>query len=526
MITIFNGRSRSISGESNSVYAQVDVEMRERLRLFKQGTNLNPWAVFTCLALHANSDGWAFPSTPTIKGETGLSSDSAISSAISHLRQLQIDGKSILRHYRVKNLDGTWGKSYYHIFPENGGAERLPDNVSADLFHVWEPEKIENKQSTPHDTTGGITSHGNSTDGTAGDSLSRTIPEVEPSLEEELNSLAETPSGVPSTHESAPFDKTLDISSKEETPEPAPVEQKSLDIEPDKTPAIQEKIEEPPSSAPPPKGGRKRKERKPWSDLTDAMHDAMPDYVRPDGKPHYGKNDQPSHELYDSGRTAEDVAVYVAWAYEFDSWLRTNGPGGTAIPITMHRVKDKMTSEALTKARQWHSRKTQHNGNSSDNPYLQDAYFSREESTEPEPLLLPERKLEPISDRMLNAWIATTGEYKIQLNAATYNEYFFRTKPIGVDGHRLVLEAAEDYTREKIERFIRVSMTDKINRFFWGLRERTHEWEIKVVVDGDLAYREIENNPAMTSPSSPDRECTGAGARVDYNTERVTGEVG
>jgi len=125
MITIFNGRTRSVGGSTESFFMQVDVLMREHLHVFRNGNDANALSVFMAIALHANADGWAWPSTPLLSEETGLITEAAISRCIQHLRTVRIDDHPILHHYRIKEK-GRWGRSYYHIFPDAGGAENLP----------------------------------------------------------------------------------------------------------------------------------------------------------------------------------------------------------------------------------------------------------------------------------------------------------------------------------------------------------------------------------------------------------------
>ena len=163
MFTIFNERSRSISGEHQDVYAKIDVQMRKYINLFRQNKDLNAWGVFTVIALHSNGSGWSWPSTPTIEKETGLISEEAISRAIKHLRTICIDGHVLMHHYRQRMSNGQWGRSYYHVFPEAGGIEDMP---VANLV-LWQPPPPQQGVAEPVLVQGG-------------DSLSRTILEPEP----------------------------------------------------------------------------------------------------------------------------------------------------------------------------------------------------------------------------------------------------------------------------------------------------------------------------------------------------------
>jgi hypothetical protein len=57
MISFFNGRTRSLGGQSTAVFAKVDVAFRDYLHLLK-GAHLG---VFLAIALHCNEEGWAWP---------------------------------------------------------------------------------------------------------------------------------------------------------------------------------------------------------------------------------------------------------------------------------------------------------------------------------------------------------------------------------------------------------------------------------------------------------------------------------
>ena len=115
MLGIFQGRGLFQEGEG--VFAQIDVTMREHLHEFNTGKSLNPLGIFLAIALHANKDGWAWPSRELIKKETGIKGDAAITSALKHLRGMKINGQRVFAHYRVQK-DGQWGQSAYLIFPD------------------------------------------------------------------------------------------------------------------------------------------------------------------------------------------------------------------------------------------------------------------------------------------------------------------------------------------------------------------------------------------------------------------------
>jgi hypothetical protein len=113
MISLFNGRTRSLgSGGKAGVFAQVDVSFRGYLHLMK-GAHLG---VFLAIALHADGDGWAWPSYATLARETGYSEDT-IRRALAHLCELEINGHRVLLRYQPKGEEGTFQSNRYLLFP-------------------------------------------------------------------------------------------------------------------------------------------------------------------------------------------------------------------------------------------------------------------------------------------------------------------------------------------------------------------------------------------------------------------------
>jgi hypothetical protein len=112
MISFFNGRKRSLGGETTEVFAKVDVSFRDYLHLLK-GAHLG---VFLAIALHSNEEGWAWPSYSTLARETGYSEDT-IRRTLTYLCELEIDGHRILLRYQPKTNDGTFQSNRYLLFP-------------------------------------------------------------------------------------------------------------------------------------------------------------------------------------------------------------------------------------------------------------------------------------------------------------------------------------------------------------------------------------------------------------------------
>ncbi len=112
MITIFNGRRRTLGeGPSPAVFAQIDLEMRQYLHLLKGA----PLAVLLAIALHADENGWAWPSYRVLAEETGYSEDT-IREALAYLCGLEINGRRVLLRYQRQSPDGK----FEHSTPKRG----------------------------------------------------------------------------------------------------------------------------------------------------------------------------------------------------------------------------------------------------------------------------------------------------------------------------------------------------------------------------------------------------------------------
>jgi hypothetical protein len=126
MISIFNGRKRSLGkGGREDYYLQMSVEFRQHLHLLK-GPKL---AIFMCIALHADKDGWAFPSVKTITKETGYGRD-AIFDNLKEMEDVRIGGHRILLRYQPRSKDGEFDSNRYLIFPSDEEVSRYGDSPS------------------------------------------------------------------------------------------------------------------------------------------------------------------------------------------------------------------------------------------------------------------------------------------------------------------------------------------------------------------------------------------------------------
>ena len=113
MISIFNGRERTLGGETSKVYAQVGVGFRDHLHNFK-GAKLG---VFLAISLHANKGGWAWPSVSLLSKETGYNAGT-INRALKELCTLTIKGERVLLKWQPKQKDsGQFHSNHYLLFP-------------------------------------------------------------------------------------------------------------------------------------------------------------------------------------------------------------------------------------------------------------------------------------------------------------------------------------------------------------------------------------------------------------------------
>lgn len=121
MITIFNGRCRGLAETpQRQVYIQVDVMFRDYLH-YLRGAKL---AVFMAIALHANEEGWAWPSYETLARETGYCQDK-IRDALNELCALEINGRRLLLRYQPRGEEGRFKPNLYLIFPTPEEVERF-----------------------------------------------------------------------------------------------------------------------------------------------------------------------------------------------------------------------------------------------------------------------------------------------------------------------------------------------------------------------------------------------------------------
>jgi len=129
MISFFNGRKRTLGGSTSEVYAQVSVDFRDHLHVFK-GARLG---VFLAIALHTDEDGWAWPSYELLARETGYSEDT-VSKALADLCTLTLEGCRVLLRYQPKGGgDGRFSSNRYLLFPS---PEEVAEYEGAGVRHL------------------------------------------------------------------------------------------------------------------------------------------------------------------------------------------------------------------------------------------------------------------------------------------------------------------------------------------------------------------------------------------------------
>ena len=112
VISIFNGRKRTLGGQTSSVHIQVSINFRDYLHTLKGA----PLAVFLSIALHSDEEGWSWPSRALIARETGYNTNT-ISQALSELCQTRIEDHRILLRYQPQAGNGNFKTNRYLIFP-------------------------------------------------------------------------------------------------------------------------------------------------------------------------------------------------------------------------------------------------------------------------------------------------------------------------------------------------------------------------------------------------------------------------
>jgi len=134
-LSLINGNKRELGDRPrDQVYVQFDVTSRENLHHFK-GASL---AVFMAIALHADRDGWAFPSQALLAKEIGYS-EWTVKQAIASLCELEIDGARVLLRVRAFDMErGKLTSNRYLVLPSPEEVEQY----AGETLHVDSKNRV------------------------------------------------------------------------------------------------------------------------------------------------------------------------------------------------------------------------------------------------------------------------------------------------------------------------------------------------------------------------------------------------
>lgn len=127
MITIFNGRTRTLKESGTSSFIQIEHRILKHMSMFTS----SEWMVFCALALHADQDGASFPSIPKLVSITGLSAPT-IRNAMTGLESKEIDGYKVIGR-SPRFVDKRQTSNQYVIFPGYQG-ESILDGEGKDSY--------------------------------------------------------------------------------------------------------------------------------------------------------------------------------------------------------------------------------------------------------------------------------------------------------------------------------------------------------------------------------------------------------
>lgn len=144
MFTIFNGRSLSFDSNKPIVYGQISIEFLKHMHEFT-GAKL---AVFMCLCLHSNSEGYSWPKIETIKRETGYKDNHTIYIALNELCEMKIEGKRILSREKDTVEGSSYMRNRYRIFPDAQSTSYKPDDDLPDDEYGFDGESVTTSKTT------------------------------------------------------------------------------------------------------------------------------------------------------------------------------------------------------------------------------------------------------------------------------------------------------------------------------------------------------------------------------------------
>lgn len=119
MITIFNGRTRTLKESGTSSFIQLEHRILQHMNKFTS----SEWMVFCAISLHADQEGVCFPSIPRLMKSTGLSAPT-IRAAIAGLETKEIEGCKVVSR-RMRFQEGRQTSNEYIILPGYQGESIL-----------------------------------------------------------------------------------------------------------------------------------------------------------------------------------------------------------------------------------------------------------------------------------------------------------------------------------------------------------------------------------------------------------------
>ena len=131
MVTIFNGRRRSLGGED--VHSGIFIQLYKELQPYLKEFTSAQWLVFTAIAFHIDADGWAWPGREKLAFDTGLNIET-VKVALEGLCRLRIEGNPVLLKYQPRR--GEEPAAYV----QKGGGQFLSNHYL--IFPSWEEVRI------------------------------------------------------------------------------------------------------------------------------------------------------------------------------------------------------------------------------------------------------------------------------------------------------------------------------------------------------------------------------------------------
>ena len=131
MITIFNGRTRSLRTSEQSSFVQLEHRILQHMNKFTS----SEWMVFCAISLHADQEGVCFPSIPRLMKSTGLSAPT-IRAAIAGLETKEIEGcKVVSRRMRFQESYRGEGKEFSTPINKNQLEQEPINNNQLQITH-------------------------------------------------------------------------------------------------------------------------------------------------------------------------------------------------------------------------------------------------------------------------------------------------------------------------------------------------------------------------------------------------------